>query len=59
MIFFTLAQVNKLVKFEWKVKDSYFFLKEKNKDMYLSYTRFTFHNKNSQIKYTSKSLRKT
>jgi predicted aldo/keto reductase-like oxidoreductase len=54
----TLAPVNKLVKFEWKTKHTYFsnFFERKKRDMYISHTRFSFHSKNSQIKYIMKSL---
>jgi hypothetical protein len=56
MEFLPLMLVNKPVKFESKAKHKYFFLKKK--DRYLLYYKFTFHSKNSQIKYIVKSLRK-
>jgi hypothetical protein len=40
--------VNKLVKFESKAKNKYFFvIFLEKKDRYVLYSRFTFHNKNS------------
>jgi hypothetical protein len=55
MVFLTLALVNKPVKFELKAKHIYillfFYIK---KGRYVSHTRFAFHSKNSQIKYTVK-----
>ena len=43
-----LMLVNKLVKFESKAKNKYFFvIFLEKKDRYVLYSRFTFHNKNS------------
>jgi hypothetical protein len=63
MVFLTLAPVNKPIKFELKAYHiynfCYFFIYIYIKDMYVSYTIFTFHNQNQnpQIKYTVKSSR--
>jgi len=52
----TFALVNIPVKFELKAKHTYFFIYKK--DMYVSPIRFAIHNKNPQINYTVKYLKK-
>ena len=60
MVFLTLALLNKSVKFGLKAKHFFFiyFLKKKEKDRYVSHTRFTFYSKSLQLKYIIKSVKK-